>query len=349
MPAVVVDNLSKTYRVADKAPGLRGAVRHLVRRKHRVVEAVRGVSFAIEPGEVVGFLGANGAGKTTVMKMLTGLVHPTSGDARVLGHEPRRRRAALLRQITLVMGNKQQLVWDLPAGDTLRLNAAVYGIPDGEARRRTDELCAVLGLGRDKELTQPVRKLSLGQRLKCELVAALLHHPKVLFLDEPTLGLDVNAQTAVRDFVRRYNAEHGASVLLTSHYMADITALCDRVIVIHRGRLHFDGRLDDLAARFAPERQVRVELADPADADTLSAYGAVESVDGRVATLRVPRDGVPAAVSRLLSDHRVVDLTVADAPIDEVVEKLFADAESESKSESESESAAAAEASEPTP
>lgn len=327
MPAVVVDNLSKTYRVADKAPGLRGAVRHLVRRRHRAVHAVRGVSFTIDPGEVVGFLGANGAGKTTVMKMLTGLVHPTSGGVEVLGHEPRRRRADLLRQITLVMGNKQQLVWDLPAGDTLRLNAAVYGIPEAEARRRTDELCEVLGLGRDKELTQPVRKLSLGQRMKCELVAALLHHPKVLFLDEPTLGLDVNAQTAVRDFVRRYNAEHGASVLLTSHYMADITALCDRVVVIHRGRLYFDGRLDELAARFSPERQVRVELVDPADAAALSACGVVESVDGRAATLRVPRDGVPAAVSRLLSDHRVVDLTVADAPIDEVVEKLFSDAD----------------------
>ncbi len=335
MRAVVVEKLSKTYRVADKTPGLRGAVRHLVRRRHRVVPAVREISFSIEPGEVVGFLGANGAGKTTVMKMLTGLVHPTSGTVRVVGHEPRRRRAALLRQITLVMGNKQQLVWDLPAGDTLRLNAAIYGIPDAEARRRTDALCGALGLGRDQELTQPVRKLSLGQRMKCELVAALLHHPKVLFLDEPTLGLDVNAQTAVRDFVRRYNAEHGASVLLTSHYMADITALCDRVIVIHRGRLHFDGRLDELAARFAPERQVRVELADPADAGVLSAYGAVEKVEGRAATLRVARDDVPGAVNRLLSRHRVVDLTVADAPIDEVVEKLFADADADASADAE--------------
>ncbi len=329
VPSIVVDNLSKTYRVADKDPGLRGAVRHLLRRQHREVKAVRGVNLVIEPGEVVGFLGANGAGKTTVMKMLTGLVHPTAGRVEVLGHEPKRRRAALLRQITLVMGNKQQLVWDLPAGDSLRLNAAVYGIPDTEAKRRTDELCEVLGLGRDKELSQPVRKLSLGQRMKCELVAALLHHPKVLFLDEPTLGLDVNAQTAVRDFVGRYNAQHGASVLLTSHYMADITALCKRVVVIHRGQIHFDGPLDDLTTRFAPERQVRVELAEPVGAQGLSAYGVVESVDGRAATLRVPRDSVPAAVNRLLSDHRVVDLTVADAPIDEVVEKLFAHADAQ--------------------
>lgn len=325
MPAVVVDNLSKTYRVADKPPGLRGAIGHLVRRKHRDVHAVRGVSFAIEPGEVVGFLGANGAGKTTVMKTLTGLVHPTSGTVDVLGHAPKRRRAALLRQITLVMGNKQQLVWDLPAGDTLRLNAAIYGIAEQEARRRIEQLCGVLGL--DKQLTQPVRKLSLGERMKCELVAALLHHPKVLFLDEPTLGLDVNAQVAVRDFVRRYNAEHGASVLLTSHYMADITALCDRVVVIHRGRLYFDGRLDELTARFAPERQVRVELAEPADEAVLSAYGVVDAIDGRAATLRVSRDSVPVVVNRLLDDQRVVDLTVADAPIDEVIEKLFADAD----------------------
>ena len=332
MSAVVVENLVKTYRVADKGPGLRAAVRHLVKRKHREVEAVRGVSFAIEPGEVVGFLGPNGAGKTTVMKMLTGLVHPTSGSARVLGFEPFARRPELLRQLTLVMGNKQQLVWDLPAIDTLRLNAAVYGLEAGEAARRQAALCGRLGLT-DKLLTQPVRKLSLGERMKCELVAALLHHPKVLFLDEPTLGLDVNAQSAVRTFVREYNAEHGAAVLLTSHYMADITALCDRVIVIHHGRLQFDGRLQELSARFAPLRKVRVELAQAVDGDQAAAmatYGEVESVEGRVVELLVDPAGLPGMVNRLLDEQDVRDLAVLDPPIDEVIERAFAAAPAES-------------------
>ncbi|MEM6459562.1 MAG: ATP-binding cassette domain-containing protein, partial [Planctomycetota bacterium] len=258
MSAVCVENLRKTYRVADKQPGVVGTLRHFVKRKHREIEAVRGVSFAIEPGEIVGFLGPNGAGKTTAIKMLTGLIHPTSGGVRVLGHEPFRRRAEFLRQITLVLGNKQQLLWDLPAMDSLRVNAAVYAIPEDEAHRRIAGFAEMLEL--DKELTQPVRKLSLGQRMKCELIAALLHHPKVLFLDEPTLGLDVNAQTAVRRFLREYNRENGASVLLTSHYMADITALCERVVVIHEGRVLYDGTLDGVVQRFAPLREVRLEL-----------------------------------------------------------------------------------------
>ena len=236
---IQVEGLSKIYRVAEKQPGLAGTLRHFIRRRTRDVTAVQDVSFRIEPGEMVGFLGANGAGKTTTLKMLCGLIHPSAGEVQVAGHRPQRRQAEFLRRITLVMGQKQQLLWDLPPMDSLRVNAAVYGIPDAVARRRIKELADLLELG--EELTRPVRKLSLGQRMKAELLAALLHEPEVLFLDEPTLGLDVNAQARVRQFLAEYNRRTGATVLLTSHYMADITALCPRVLLIHQGRLFHDG------------------------------------------------------------------------------------------------------------
>ncbi|MCA9546773.1 MAG: ATP-binding cassette domain-containing protein, partial [Myxococcales bacterium] len=255
---VHVADLAKHYRVADKQPGVVGTLRHFVRRKHRIIEAVRGVSFDIARGEMVGFLGPNGAGKTTTLKMLTGLVHPTSGEATVSGFVPFRRHADFLRQITLVMGQKQQLVWDLPALDSLRINAAVYDVPKAEAEQRIGALAEMLSI--TDILTQPVRKLSLGQRMKAELLAALLHRPSVVFLDEPTLGLDVNAQTAVRAFLRDYNERYGATILLTSHYMADITALCERVLLVHDGRLVYDGDLAAMVARVAPHREVEVEL-----------------------------------------------------------------------------------------
>ncbi len=215
MPLVVAQDLSKTYRVADKRPGLVGAVRHLLNRRYRDIQAVKNVSFQIEPGEIVGFLGPNGAGKTTTLKMLTGLIHPTSGRCEVAGYRPFARQRALLRQITMVMGQKQQLIWDLPAVDSFRINAAVYDISPDQYRQRIDEMAQMLGL--KDEIFQPVRKLSLGERMKAELMAALLHRPAVLFLDEPTLGLDVNAQTSVRSFLRGYNQRYGATILLTSH------------------------------------------------------------------------------------------------------------------------------------
>ena len=321
MPTVSVDNLTKTYRVADKDPGLVGTLKHFVKRKHRDIEAVKGVSFEIAPGEVVGFLGPNGAGKTTAIKMLTGLMHPTAGRVEVLGFEPFKRKADFLRQITLVMGNKQQLLWDLPTLDSLRVNAAVYGIPPEVAEERTQMFADLLGL--DKELTQPVRKLSLGQRMKCELIAALLHHPKVLFLDEPTLGLDVNAQTAVRQFLKQYNAENGASILLTSHYMADITALCERVIVIDKGRILYDGTLAGVVERFAPLREVRLELAAPVPPEVLQTYGEVELAEGKQVRLLVQRTALTPTVGRLLNELDVDDLTIADPPIEDVIARLF--------------------------
>ncbi len=323
MPIVVAEQLSKTYRVSDRAPGLAGAIRHLFNRRHRSIEALRSVSFSIEPGEVVGFLGPNGAGKTTALKLLTGLMHPTSGRAEVAGHTPFRRQRDFLERITLVMGHKQQLIWDLPAIDSLRINAAVYDLPDPVFRQRLDELRTLLEMG--DELRQPVRKLSLGQRMKAELIAALLHRPSVLFLDEPTLGLDVNAQAGVRQFLQEYNRAHGAAILLTSHYMADITALCRRVIVIHQGSLMYDGDLDDLVRRYAPAREVKLEFQQPISRERLQAYGEVESCEGRVASLIVPRESLTRIVQRLLDETDVCDLEVKDPPIEKVIGRLFRD------------------------
>jgi ABC-2 type transport system ATP-binding protein len=321
MPIVHAQGLSRTYRVADKQPGLAGTLRHFVHRRMRSVRAVQDVSFVIEPGEFVGFLGPNGAGKTTTLKMLTGLIHPSGGTVQVAGCVPARRQPAFLQQITLVMGQKQQLIWDLPPLDSLRVNAAVYGIDDREAERRIAELATMLELG--EELTRPVRKLSLGQRMKAELLAALLHRPAVLFLDEPTLGLDVNAQARVRAFLADYNRRYGATVLLTSHYMADITALCPRVLLIHEGHLFYDGSLQGLTERLAPRRQVRLELCDPQPSGAFSSYGTLQSHEGKEVRLLVPRERLTESVARLLADFAVCDLEVSDPPIEEMIGKLF--------------------------
>lgn len=321
MSIVIVENLGKAYPVALKEPGLQGTISHFFRRKYRLVEAVKNISFQIQAGEVVGFLGPNGAGKTTTLKMLTGLIHPSQGRVRVAGHVPFRRSRAFLEKITLVMGQKQQLLWDLPALDSLRINATVYGISDREFQRRVQELNAMLNLG-DK-LNQPVRKLSLGERMKAELLAALLHQPQILFLDEPTLGLDVNAQVGVREFLREYNRRFDATILLTSHYMADITALCDRVLLIHQGQLIYDGGLEALLAQFAPYRQVQVELAEPKTATELASYGELEAVSGPEVRLIVHREDLTRTVARLLAEMPVLDLTVTDPPIEEVIGRVF--------------------------
>ncbi len=321
MSIIIAQDLSKVYPVAIKEPGIKGTVSHFFRRKYREIKAVNNVSFEIAPGEVVGFLGANGAGKTTTLKMLTGLIHPSSGNVRVAGNIPFSRKEAFLQQITLVMGQKQQLLWDLPALDSLKINAAVYSIPDKEFRHRVGELTEMLSL--EDKLTQPVRKMSLGERMKAELLAALLHRPQVLFLDEPTLGLDVNAQVNVRDFLREYNQRYQATVLLTSHYMADITALCKRVLLIHQGQLMYDGSLDGLLERFAPYRVVNVELAQAVDTVTLETFGEVKAHEGRMVGFMIPQEKLTSTVSRILTELEVVDLTVTEPPVEEVIGKVF--------------------------
>ncbi|HEX6998790.1 MAG TPA: ATP-binding cassette domain-containing protein [Gammaproteobacteria bacterium] len=318
-PVVDVSHLVKSYVVPVREAGVRAALASLVRRRTRTVEAVRDISFQVTPGEIVGVLGPNGAGKTTALKMLTGLLHPTAGDARVLGYRPWRRQREFLRRITLVMGQRNQLVWDIPVIDSLERNRAIYGIERPVYRQRLDELVALLELG--PLLDKPVRNLSLGERMKCEIAAALLHAPQVLFLDEPTIGLDVTMQRRLRAFVREYNARTGATVILTSHYMADVEALCRRVLVIHHGRLLFDGDLASLVGRFAAYKTIAVK-ANGAPFDP-APFGEVVSRDGDRIALRVTKEDAPRVTSALLSQLEVHDLTVEDPPIDEVIDRIF--------------------------
>jgi ABC-2 type transport system ATP-binding protein len=324
-PVVHVENLRKTFEVPVREAGLKAAVRSLVHRRTREISAVDGISVDVAPGEVVGFLGPNGAGKTTTLKMLSGLLHPTSGEVSVLGYEPARRQRELLRRITLIMGNRNQLQWDLPAVDSFELNRAIYGVPRADFEAMRQELVELLEIG--DLLTKPVRNLSLGERMKMEVAGALLHRPQVLFLDEPTIGLDVTAQKRIRTFVGEYNRRHGATVLLTSHYMADVQALCKRVVVIHHGRILFDGDLATLADRFGAEKTIAVRLAEIGSHDAdLSAYGTVLPEQGEEGSvlLRVERAAVPAVTARLLAEHPVADLTIEDPPIEDVIEQVFA-------------------------
>jgi ABC-2 type transport system ATP-binding protein len=291
--------------VPEREAGLRASLRSLVNRTWREVRAVDGISFRIDAGEVVGFLGPNGAGKTTTLKMLSGLLYPTSGEARVLGHIPSKRERGYLRRMTLVMGNRNQLQWDLPALDSFELNRAIYRLPREDFRRTRDELIELLDIG--ELVRKPVRNLSLGERMKVEVVGSLLHLPQVLFLDEPTIGLDVTMQKRIRRFIAQYNERYGATVLLTSHYMADVEALCKRVVVIHHGRLLYDGLLASLADRFGAYKTIEAVLAD-----------------GERVSLRVPRNETSQATARLLAEHEVHDLTVEDPPIEDVIEQVFA-------------------------
>jgi ABC-2 type transport system ATP-binding protein len=310
---VHVDQLSKTFFVPEREAGLAAAFRGLIRRRNREVRAVDRISFDIDQGEVVGFLGPNGAGKTTTLKMLSGLLYPTGGEARVLGHVPSRRERDLLRRITLVMGNRNQLQWDLPALDSFELN------------RMRDELIELLDIG--DLVRKPVRNLSLGERMKVEIVGSLLHRPLVLFLDEPTIGLDVTMQRRIRSFIAEYNRRYEATVLLTSHYMADVVALCRRVIVIHHGRILFDGDLTRLGERFAAYKTIAVDLLD--GTSDLAGYGEVVDRDGDRVTLRVPKAETARVTARLLAEQQVADLTVEDPPIDDVIEIVFAQEQAE--------------------
>ena len=319
---IEVQNLCKTYRVAQKRPGFKGTLTHFFKRQTVDVNAVKQISFSIKPGEIVGFLGANGAGKTTTLKMLCGLIHPSSGEVRVAGYLPQKLQTSFLRKISLVLGQKQQLIWDLPAMDSLRVNAAIYGIPNIEMHKRIKDLSEMLNLG--DELNRPMRKLSLGQRMKMELMASLLHYPKVLFLDEPTLGLDINSQVRVRNFLAEYNKQTGATILLTSHYMADIKALCKRVILIHKGKLLHDGLLENLISKLSSNRCVHIELnQEVASIDCFQKYGIVESIKGRVVNLIVSKKDLTKNVARLLADFDVNDLEVSELPIEQLIGELL--------------------------
>jgi ABC-2 type transport system ATP-binding protein len=306
--------------VPEREAGLRAALRSVVRRQTRDVRAVDAISFGIQPGEVVGFLGPNGAGKTTTLKMLSGLLYPTSGEARVLGHVPSRRERDYLRQMTLVMGNRNQLQWDLPALDSFELNRAIYRLRREDFLATRDELVELLDVG--DLVRKPVRNLSLGERMKVEVVGSLLHRPLVLFLDEPTIGLDVTMQKRIRSFIAEYNRRHNATVLLTSHYMADVVALCRRVIVIHHGRILFDGDLASLSERFAAYKTIEVALQS--GGDRLDRLGEVVKRDGDRVTLRVPKPETPRVAARILSEYDVADLTIEDPPIEDVIELVFA-------------------------
>jgi ABC-2 type transport system ATP-binding protein len=317
---VHVNELTKVFKVPEREPGLRAAAKALIRRQTRDVHAVEAISFDIEPGEVVGFLGPNGAGKTTTLKMLAGLLYPTSGEARVLGHVPSKREKDYLRRMTMVMGNRNQLQWDIPALDSFELYRAIYRLRREDYLAMRDELVELLDVG--DLVRKPVRNLSLGERMKVEIVGSLLHRPQVLFLDEPTIGLDVTMQKRIRTFVAEYNKRHGATVLLTSHYMADVEALCKRVIVIHHGRILFDGALASLANEFAAYKTIGVLLED--GNARLDGYGEVVHRDGDRATLRVPKTETSRVAARLLSEHEVLDLTIEEPPIEDVIEMVFA-------------------------
>jgi ABC-2 type transport system ATP-binding protein len=324
---IVVRNLVKTYRVPERDPGLGAALRGLVRRSYREVEAVREIEFSVEAGERVGFIGPNGAGKTTTLKMLSGLLYPTSGEAQVLGFVPWQRKPAYLRRISMVLGNKSQMLWDIPPLDSFAVLGEMYGVPKAQQQRTVDELIELLEM--QELLQKPVRNLSLGERMKCELVAGLLHRPEVLYLDEPTLGLDVSMQARLRRFLFEYNQRSGVTVILTSHYMADVVALCPRVILIHHGRLLYDGALGALAARLAPFKLIRVTLAGEQGAsnqatalDLPSGVDVVERQNGHL-TLRAARSEAPAVTAYLLNTLPVADLSVKDPPIEAVIDQIY--------------------------
>ncbi len=319
-PAVRVRELRKLYTVSQQDPGALAAVQGLVKRRKAEVRAVDGISFDLQPGEIVCFLGPNGAGKTTTLKMLSGLLHPSSGEAAVLGYVPWKREPVFLRQITLVMGQRNQLIWDIPALHTFELNRVIYRISRDDFKLVLRELTDLLDLG--PLLNKPVRNLSLGERMKCEIAAALLHRPKVVFLDEPTIGLDVTMQRRIRSFVTEYRQRYGATVLLTSHYMVDVETLCRRVIVVHQGKLLFDGELSVLLQKFTSHKTIVVQLGE-CQAD-LNTYGEVRSCEDGRYTLRVAKDQTASVTEKLLAELPVVDLLVEDPPIDEVIEQVFA-------------------------
>src|SRR5438876_4882590 len=333
MPVVDIQNLSKNYRVYQKREGVLASLAGLFRRQYREVEAVRSISFSVEQGEFVAFLGPNGAGKTTTLKLLSGVITPSSGEARVLGHVPWKRENAYRRRFALVMGQKNQLWWDLPAAESFRLHQQIYRIEPAAFERTRDELLDLLAVR--PLLGQPVRELSLGERMKMELIAALLHSPDVLFLDEPTIGLDVVAQHNIQQFLRQYQEARQTTILLTSHYMKDVAALCRRAIIIAHGRIMYDGSLPGIIDRFSRYKVITLLFSGdtmPADlGQSLARYGEVLQLSPPKAKLRVDRGKVPEVLGQILPKHTLDDVSVEDAPLEEVIAEMFAQANEESE------------------
>ena len=325
MAVVEIESLTKSYRVYHKAEGLAASLAGLFHRRYRDVHAVRGINLTVEAGELVAFLGPNGAGKTTTLKLLSGVINPTSGTARVLGHVPWRRENAYRRRFALVMGQKNQLWWDLPAAESFRLHQQIYRIDRDQYERTRDELTSLLSVR--QLLSQPVRELSLGERMKMELIAALLHSPEVLFLDEPTIGLDVVAQYNIQQFLKHYQQERGITTLLTSHYMKDVAALCRRVVIIAQGQIIFDGSLGEIIGRFGGRKVVTLLFSNGHIPGDLRAYGEILSAEPPRVKILVARNEVTATLSRLLQHHPLEDVSVEDPPLEEVIADVFSRAE----------------------
>ncbi len=321
MRVIRVENLTKVYRVPIKGEGFFEAIVRLFKRKYKDIVAVDGISFSVEEGEILGFLGPNGAGKTTTLKMLTGLIYPTSGYVEVLGFKPYERKKEFLKSIAMVMGQKQQLIWDLPPMDTFRINAEIYEIPREVFKRRVYELAEMLSITHN--LYQPVRKLSLGERMKAELVASLIHFPKILFLDEPTIGLDVSAQISIRQFLKEYNERYKATIILTSHYMEDIEVLCDRVILIYKGKIIFDGDLYGIVDKIAPYKEITINLKGNLNLEEISKFGEIREVEGTEVKIIVNREEVFEKIGEILRRFPVEDFSVTDPPIEEVIARVF--------------------------
>lgn len=318
--AISVSQLYKTYSSYKKEPGFTGAIKGLFARETISVEAVAGISFSIEPGELVGFLGPNGAGKTTTLKILSGILTPTKGDVSVLGYNPTKRQPEFQKQIGIIMGQKNQLWWDLPASDSFELNQSIYQIPSAQLEKRKNKLVKILKV--ESLLDIPIRKLSLGERMKMELVGALLHGPQVLFLDEPTIGLDVVAQEEVRSFIKTYNSEFNATIMLTSHYMQDVASLCSRVIIINEGVMVYDGPLAELVKKFSQIKYVTVQLSDPSVAIP-KKLGRVHKINEHTFRFEFAHDTVKDNVSILLGSLPVSDLVIEDVALDEVIRTMF--------------------------
>ncbi len=319
---IKVANLSKSFDISSKEHGLRGTIKHFFKRETKSVEVIKNINFEVQRGEIVGFLGANGAGKTTILKMLCGLIYPSEGKLNVSGYLPYKRKSNFLKDITLIMGQKQQLIWDLPPIESFYLNAAIYDIEKLEAKRRIKKLSDMLEI--DKELYIPVRKLSLGQRMKAELLAALIHKPNILFLDEPTLGLDINAQRKLRNFLKKYNKETDATICLTSHYMKDITSLCKRVICINKGSITYDGNLDKLLKQVSPVKDILIICKTEKDAKELSNLGfIIKNKNQKEITITIKKDYIKSTLEKILSKFDIEDLYINEPPVDEIIGNIL--------------------------